>query len=265
MDGNPNHGFLQEDVSYDDLMNNDGWPGSGDQYAYPPAPATQPQFPQYSTSQPSFNQYNLSQQPSYIPSSFSNSPYTSQYQQHARPDDMFAPAAYNVDPSLQSFHGSDPTFPYNPQENATISPHSLQYGALSNQQVNHGASNTNFQHSANFNQRSQGQATAFNNAPSSHMLSASNPLQYPNIQNGPSEYDMKQPVTRNFDIIIPANSPQPKSAPIKQEPKLAQEPVRVTRPALPAAKNKSSRPLFEHAPWIVLDNASVEVPAGLKS
>lgn len=266
MDGNQNHGYLQEDPSYDDLMSNAGWPGSGDPYSYPPAQAPQDQFPRYSSNQPSFDQYNLSQQ-TFVPSTFSNSPYATQYQ-HARPSDVFGPTSYNVDPSLPAFHGSDPSFSYNPQENVTISPHSLQYGPLANQQVNRGALASNFQLAANFNQRSQVQPTNFHNAQSSNMPSATHSQQYSALPDVSSEYLSKQPVkSKNFDIVIPAQSPQPTPIPtLKAEAEVVVDvPVRVTRPDLLAAKNKTAQSSLAHAPWVVVDDTPVQTPHALKS
>jgi hypothetical protein len=266
MDGNSqNHGYLQEDVSYDDLMNNAGWPSSADQYVYPPShPTQQPQYPRYQTGQTPFDQYDLSQQSTFTPSSFTNSPYTSQYQ-HARPSDVFGPTSvYNVDPSLQPYHGPESSFSFSPQETSTISPHSLQYSTPSNQQViNHGASNAMYQHPVNhYNQRPQEQSALFNSPQNGDMLSTVNSLQYPTLSNSPSEYDSKQSsINRNFDVIIPAHgssASQVKAVPV-------QDSLRITHPELLGAKNSSSRPRLEYAPFVSWDDTPVQVAPGLKS
>lgn len=272
MDGNnQNHSYLPEDVSYDDLMNNAGWPGPGGQYTYPPPQPAQGQYPQYPTqNQPSYNhQYNLPQQSPYAQSDYSNSPYAvaEQHQQHARPSDGFE-SAYSVDPSLPIYLGQQGSYSFNPQELSTISPHSLQYGVPNNQgvanhQVNHSIPpNVAYQHSVNYNQVPQDQSEVFNNTQSSSAPGTAQPLQYYNAPNTLPNYDLKQPAEKNFEIVIPARKPSP---PVQVKPQPVQDPLRITHPELLAAQSKSPRPPLEHAPYIVWDDTSIQVPPSLKS
>jgi hypothetical protein len=269
MDGNNHHGYLQEEVSYDDLMNNAGWPGPGDQFTYPPQQQQHQSvqdggYPQYQSAQPSFDQYNLSNQSAntYAPS-FSNSPYAAQYQ-HARPSDVFGPSSYNVDPSLQPYPGPESPFSFNPQEDAnTISPHSLQYSTPSNQPASRGASNAMFQRPvANYNQRPQEQSQLYNYYNGS-ILNTGNSLQYPALPAAPTEQESNQNIktnSRNFDIIIPNTAHPPPT-----QPNPVQNSLRVTHPELINGNNNSTRPKFEYAPFLAWNDTPLQVTPGLKS
>lgn len=271
MDGNNHHhSYLQDEVNYDDLINNAGWPGSADLYTYPqPQPQPHPAqdgYPRYQSTQSPFDQYDLSQQPTaptYVPS-FSNTPYASQYQ-HARPPDVFGSLSYSVDPTMQSYHRPESSFSFNPQENAgtTISPHSLQYNTSSNQSLSHASPNIMFQQSINnYNQRPQEQPALFNNAPSRSMLTSGNSLQYQTLPNGLPGHDVSLNARRNFDVVIPtADSPCP--FPTKTESD--QDSLRITHHELLERKKKSSLPELQYAPFVVWDDTPIQVAPGLKS
>jgi hypothetical protein len=253
-----NHGYLQEEPPFEDLMNNAGWPGSGDQFGYQqqthPAQDLYPRFPQ----QTQFDHYDLpqQQQQAFNPASFSNSPYVSQYQ-HARPSDVFGPSSYSVDPSLQPYQSSQSSFSFPQQQNNTISPQSLHYSNQPNQQQNHSVPNAMFQHSGNtYHQRPQEQQAFYNNIQNGNMLQQLQAL--PKSLPG---NNAQQEVKRNFDIIIPAARPQTVNA----EPVPAADPLRTTNHQLLATKNSSSRPRFEHAPYVAWEDAPIQVAPGLKS
>lgn len=270
MDGNNGHGYIQEDNSYDELMNGAGWSGPEDQFLY----TQQPQEDLYSrfgaSQQPAFDQYNVppQQQPTY-PSPYSNSPYAAQYQ-HARPSDVFGPTGNtHVDPSLQSsgqFRPLDRSFSAAP--NATISPQYLQYGIPTNQPTNRAVS-SDFNRSANtispnnFNQQQQGHPGIYFNSASQNLnvqRPSSNLNSYPALP-ADQQIDSRPGIKRNMD-----GEPPLKAARVQQqrESQLA-NPLRITHPELLAKRSSSSRPQMSYAPFVYFEDESVQVPLGLKS
>jgi hypothetical protein len=276
MEGNLNHGYIPEDMGYDDLINNAGWPGAANPYPYQQQahPAQDP-YSQYTTSQPSFDQYDLSHQTSYTPVTYSNSPYVSQYQ-HARPSDVFGPTSFNVDPSLQSsatYHGTETSFSFAPPatETRTISPQNLQYAMSSNQPMNRSVSNSPFQRQAggvvnNFShtlhQQPQDHAALYFDSQNDTMQRGqTNSVQYLTFPNGTPDIESKQGVKRSFEGEPSSNAPRPQ--PVKLAP--PPNPLRVTHPALLAAKDSSSRPRFDYAPYVAWEDEPIQVAPGLKS
>jgi hypothetical protein len=262
MDGNSHQDYLhQEDVSYDELMSNAGWPvAAGDQFAFPPAPPQQAPYNRYSTSQPAFNQY---QQPSY-PISYTTSPYTSQYQ-HGAPSDVYVPNPYTVDPSLQNsavYHdGPGSSFSFAPQESATISPHSLQYHVPSNQPIHGGVSNAVFQpQGTNYTQSIQEPPAAFFRSTQNAPVQQDSPVQYATLTNSSLGYASKPSAKAFREVDVLSNPPQAQQ--MKPEPKQSQ--LRITHPELYAANSTSSGPRFENAPYLALSGAPIPVLASIK-
>jgi hypothetical protein len=274
MDGHNNHpGYLQDDMSYDDLMNSGGWPASGEQYSYQPPPQQQqdPYARYQQPNQPTFDQFELPQQPSYNSTPYSNSPYASQY--HARPSDIYGPSSYNVvDPSLQgsaAYHGQDGSFPFASHaiENPTIAPQSLQYNIPSNVSVNRGAPNAAYQRSANgitsFNQRPQDQAALYYSNPQNGnmQLNQASSVRYPTLPSGPTDNEPKL-VPKGY-VEADAASVAPRPQPVRSAP--APDPLRITKPELLAPKEGASRPRFNYAPFVTWEDTPVQVNLGLKS
>jgi hypothetical protein len=262
---------MPEDMRFDDLINNAGWPASADQqyqYQHPP----QDPYARYQPGQVSYDHFDPSQQPSYPPVSYSNSPYAPQYQ-HARPSDVFGPSPYNVDPSLQSsagYHAPGSSFSFAPPaiESATISPQSLQYRMPSNQPINRSVSNAPYQQPANgignnYNQRAQdSSAVYYSEAQNGTMpASQSNPVQYPVLPNGAPENESKQAVKRFVDADAASSAPRTQQAKSTQ----SQNPLRMTHPELYASENRSSRPRFEYAPFLTWEDEPMQITLGLKS
>jgi hypothetical protein len=266
-----NHGYdMADDMRFDDLMNSAGWPASTEQQFAYGQPQANP-YTQYQASQMPYEHFDPSQQPSYPPVSYSNSPYTAQYQ-HARPSDVFGPnAAYDVDPSLQGgYHASDSSFAFaSPAiESATISPQSLQYRMPSDQSVHRGASNAPFQPPANgiannYNQRAQDQpAVYYSGAQNGTMqVNKANSVGYPVLPNDPQESESKQPVKRYVDADPPPSAPRTQQA----KPTSSQNPLRMIYPDVYASQNPSSRPRFEFAPFLSWEDQPLQITLGLKS
>lgn len=304
MDGD-SHGYIPDDVDFDGLLNNAStWQNPTDQYGFhqqQSQPHQQPQqhiqpdpYARYSTNQPSYGQqYDLShQQSSYSPLSYSNNPaYTAQYQ-HARPSDMFAPTSYNIDPSMQeasSYHVATSTFPYqqSASQHPTISPQSLQYNMLAQQQLNTGMGSTAFQRSNsghgsksdyNYGQSAQSNDNHFYNQSQNSALPqkisqsvASNAVRYPSIATdlGPNQ-EINKLISVDEKYPITASVSSTPSAPIYQRdgseyrPIAPANPLRVTHPDL-VANNASSRPRFPYAPFVAWDDTPLQVAPGLKS
>jgi hypothetical protein len=262
MEGNVPPDYLQQgDVSYDDILNNGGWPvASGDQYTYTPAPQQQPNYQQYATSQPSFDQY---QQPSYE-TQYSASPYTPQYQQQGVSPDAFGPTSYSVEPALPNpgiYHGSTSSFSFAPQEAPTIAPQSLQYHAPPSQPIHPGVSNPAFQQSLNsYTPMAQEQPQVFfNNTQSAPPVQQPTPVQYAAVQSSSSmEYAPKPAVKRSRDgEVLSKPPPQIKAEPIRIQP-------RITDPELYSSNSKPPGPKFKHAPFMALGGPLVPVPSSMK-
>ncbi|TVY29613.1 hypothetical protein LHYA1_G001044 [Lachnellula hyalina] len=272
MDGNNGHGYIQEDNSYDELMNGTGWSGPDDHFLY----TQQPQddlYSRFGATQPAFDQYNVppqqQQQPTYPSIPYSNSPYAAQYQ-HARPSDVFGQTGNtHVDPSLQGsgqFQPLDRSFSAAP--NTTISPQYLQYGIPTNQPTNRAAS-ADFNRSANtmspnnFNHQQQAPpGLYFNNA--SQNINVQRPLSnlipYPALPVD-QQNDSRPGIKRNMD-----GEPPLKAARVQQQREIIPpNPLRITHPELLAKRSSSSRPQMPYAPFVYFENESVQVPLGLKN
>jgi len=267
MEGNNGHGYIQEDNSYDELMNGTGWSGPGDQFLY----TQQPQedlYSRFGASQPAFDPYNVPHQPAYPSLPYSNSPYASQYQ-HARPSDVFGPTGNsNVDPSLQGsgqFQSPDRSFSVAP--NATISPQYLQYGIASNQPAGHAVS-SDFNRSANtmspnnFNQQQGNPGLYFNNASQNLNVqrNSSNLIPYPTLP-ADHENEFRPGIKRSVDEEPPLKAPRTQQNREIQLP----NPLRITHPDLLAKRSTSSRPQMSYAPFVYFEDEPVQVPLGLKS
>jgi hypothetical protein len=269
MEENNSHGYIQEDVGYDDLIHSGGWPASIDQYAYQQPHTTQAQqyAPPYSN-QPSFDHFDL-QQSSYPQVSYTNSPYSSQSQyQHARPSDVFGPTSYNLDPSLQSstaYPAEGPfSFGLHGVDNNTITPQSLQYQMPSAQPpVSHGVSTAAFQRSATDFSRPLQDPIYFNNTQNGNAQNTENSIGYPTLPAGSTDPESQQNLKKFGGPDDSSNGPTPRSQQIKTE--AAQEVVRITHPELHAANNPSSRPRFQYAPFLSWEDAPIQVAPGLKS
>ena len=262
MEGNVPQDYLQQgEVSYDDLMDNSGWPvAPDDQFAFTPAPPPQPNYQQYTVRQPSFDQY---QQPSYA-TQYSASPYISQYHQQGVSPDDFGPSSYSVEPSLQNpaiYHGSTSSFSFTPQEAPTIAPQSLQYPAPPSQPIHPDVSNTAFQQPMNsYTPMEQEQPQVFfNNAQSPPSVQQPTPVQYPAVNSGSSmEYAPKPVVKRSREgEVLSKPAPQTKAEPIRSQP-------RITDPELYASNNKPPGPKFKHAPFMALGGPLVSIPSSMK-
>ena len=269
MDGNNSHSYLQEDVSYDDLINSGAWPASTEEFTYQQPHTVQGSYAPYST-QPSFDHFDLPQ-PSYPPASYTNSPYTNQsHYQHARPSDVFGPTSYNLDPSLQSSTAypteSSFSFGLHGSDSNTITPQSLQYHMASAQPpINRGVSNAAFQRStSDFNQRPQ-DPVYFNNTQNGNMQNTEDPIRYPALPGGSSGPELKQNLKRFGGPDEPSSvpTPAPRAQPVKAE--AAQNAVRITHPELHATTSPSSRPRFQYAPFLSWEDAPIQVAPGLKS
>jgi hypothetical protein len=244
---------LQDGVAYDDIMNNPAsWTGNGDQFTYPQQP--QENFPPYGNNQ-SYDHYDLSQPAPYQQApSFTNSPYSSQYQ-HARPSEAFSP--YGVDPT-SSVTPYQSSFSFTPQESATIAPHSLQYhnqNISSNQPINRGASVvTQYQQqpASNYNQHPQESNAYFNNNLQT--------IQTNSMHNAPSAaYQVPD------DSLGERPKPPPSPVQSTNPSYYTVNPLRTTHPDLLASKTTSSRPTLDYAPYVRWSDDPVQVAPGLKS
>jgi hypothetical protein len=274
MDGQNIHGYLPEDNSYDDLLNTSSWPASNEQqYSYSQPTQDQYRFP---ANQAAFDHFDMSQHPSYPQVTYSNSPYATQYQQHARPSDVFGQDSYIMDPSQGSgSYGQENTFSFAPQriENITISPQSLQYNLSQSQPVaNGGLSGNSFPQlvnnpQSNFGQRSQNSSPVYQMDPSNGNLPPqpqrqSTQVQYPDLsaaatpvpQQGIStamgEVDTNRIVAKSVASTRQYTTP----------PKV--NPLRVVHPEVLAETPSSQR--LAYAPFITWDDTPIQVASGPK-
>lgn len=259
---------MPEDVRFDDLINNAGWPASADQqYHQYQQPQPNP-YSQFQPNQLSYEHFDPSQQVSYPPVSYANSPYATQYQ-HARPSDVFGPS-YNVDPSLQGsagYHASESSFSFAAPaiESATISPESLQYRMPSNQVTSRGVSNAPFQQAANaigsnYGQRTQDQPSLYYTG-AQNGNSQSNSVSYPVLPNGALENESKPAMKKYVDTDAAANAPRTQQG----KSTSSQSTLRMLYPELYASKNPSSRPRFDYAPFLSWEDQPLQITLGLKS
>ncbi|KAB8295315.1 hypothetical protein EYC80_007218 [Monilinia laxa] len=300
-----NHGYIPDDVDFDGLLNNPPvWPNTTDQYGFQQHQSQQQQqqqqqqqhmqqdpYARYSTNQPSYGQqYDLShQQPSYNSLSYSNDPgYTTQYQ-HARPSDMFGPTSYNLDPSMQepnSYHGAQSSFPYQltTTQHPTISPQTLQYNMLAQQQLNTGIGSATFQRSNsgignkpdyNYGQRAQSNDNHFFSRPQNGILPqkmtqnvSNNTIRYPSLAPdlGSNEEAKKHvPLEEKYPVVAPATIAAPHQRDGSEYRLIAPaNPLRVTHPDL-VANNASSRPRLSYAPFVAWEDTPIQVAPGLKN
>lgn len=277
MDGQNIHGYLQEDNSYDDLLNTSNWPASNEQqYSYPQPTQDQYRFP---TSQTSFDHFDMSQQPSYPQVTYSNSPYASQYQQHARPSDVFNQNPYIVDPSIQGSggYGQDNSFSFAPQriENATISPQSLQYNLPQSRATNGGVNVNSFQRSVSNGQGNFG--TRPQNPSPVYLMEPSNTKVPPQQAPPPQQQQQRQPA----QVQYPALPPAPPAAAKQSISKVMVEatpvlngtqqytippkvnPLRLLQPEMLAENSTSQR--LAYAPFVTWEDTPLQVASGPKS
>lgn len=277
MEGHNSHGFIHDDMAYDDLMATAGWPAPTEQqqYAYPQHP-TPDTYGRYTTSQPSYDQFALSQQPQYPPVTYSNSPYASQYQ-HARPSDVFGPTSFHVDPSLPgstAYHGHDSSFSFDPHnmEPATISPQSLQYSMPQSQSLNRAVATSDLQRQQNalpnnFNQQTQSPTPAYYH-PSQNgafqQTQNSNNVRYPTLPNDIEAEPKQQTKTTVVDATL--QSAQLSAQRVQQsKPAPVPNPLRITHPEL-VDETTTNKKRFEFAPFLTWEDEPVQsVPSGLKS
>jgi hypothetical protein len=275
MDGQNIHGYLQEDNNYDDLLNTSSWPASNEQqYSYSQPAQDQYRFP---TTQNTFDHFDMSQQPSYPQVTYSNSPYASQYQQHANPSDVFGQNSYIVDPSIQGSggYGQDNTFSFAPQriESATISPQSLQYNLPQSRATNGAIGISSFQRPVS---NSQGNYISRPQNPSPvYLMESSNgklppqqapPLQqrqpaqvqYPALPTATAPPPAKQSIPKAIEDTIPIpNGTQHHTVPPKGNT------LRIVQPEMLAENSPSQR--LAYAPFVTWEDTPLQVASGPKS
>ncbi|CAL3967384.1 unnamed protein product [Diplocarpon coronariae] len=268
--------YLPDDLVYDDLMANSGWPAPTDQqYSYPQQEAPDA-YGRYSATHQSYDQFTLSQQPQYPQATYSNSPYTSQYQQHARPSDVFGPNSFDVDSSLSgapSYHSHESSFSFDPHshtlESATISPQSLQYSVPQSQTMSRSVSASNPQRQQNglgnfYNQRTQSPALAYyNSAPNDSFQPAQLVDSNVQCQNPPNNIGggAKQDVEKAVDD--PVQSVQ-LITPRAQQTRVAPNTLRITHPEM-HSESAVIKNRFEYAPFLAWEDTALVVPSGLKT
>ena len=294
---------MQNDPSFDDLINNDVWTGAGDQYLYGQPQQqhqTQPQDlyanfgnnQQHQQQQSSFPNPNIpSQQQPYTSSPYT-SQYVSQYQQNPRPSTFFGATSTNVDPSLQSASPSpyrsnqDPTFTSQPG----VSPHYLQYGMTpAHQPLNRGLQQQPYQQQQQpqvqpkpnpntFDQRSQDLSSLyFNNLDNGNLQhNAGNQVHYPALPAERQNNDFRPTVNplnvsnnQIYNLQRQANSASPLNVPLQQQARQVQpqqNPLRLIQPeVLRAAEGDASRRPLAHAPFLTFENTPVQITLTLKS
>ncbi|KAI6248347.1 hypothetical protein HI914_03385 [Erysiphe necator] len=272
MDGQDSQGYVSVDLTYDDdVLNSTSWPAPGNpQYHY--HQNTQNQYPIYqgqlNLSQP-YDHFNVNQQPSYTPLPYENSPYSNQLQ---RPSDLYT-HSFAADPSIQTpqnFSTQNPSYSFDPHsnENATISPQTLQYSISQNQELPSTDANVEFKSnvngvSDNFTQRPQDPSlyyTKLRNLPTTQ-----NELsQYTNVSVPIQKVGVRQLIPKPTQVIIP---PIPIPAQFSQAKPVGDQKssLRISRPDLFESKNSSTRPRLEYAPFIVWEDVPLKITVGLKN
>jgi len=273
MDGQNIHGYLQDENNYDDLLNTSNWPANNEQqYSYSQPAQDQYRFP---TSQNSFDHFDMSQQPSYPQVTYSNSPYASQYEQHARPADVFGHNSYIVDPSIQASggYGQENAFSFTPQriEDATIAPQSLQYNLPQNRVANGAVISSSFQRPVNdvqvdFSQRPQNLSPVYQMDPSNAKLSQQQQrpfaqVSYPVLPTPatPATPAPRQSISRAMGGETTQSLAGVQQFTASQKP----NPLRVIHPEM-LAENSSS-PRLVYAPFVTWDETPLQVASGPKS
>ncbi|KAL2071633.1 hypothetical protein VTL71DRAFT_12868 [Oculimacula yallundae] len=272
MEGHNSHGYIADDMVYDDIMTNTNWSGSNDQQFH-----FQQQPLQYANSQQTYHgQYDLSQhqhqQPQYPAVTYTNSPYASQYQ-HARPSDNFGPSTSFTEPSLNGpagYHGNDSSFSFGNSnlEPATIAPQNLQYSLPPSQTNNRAMSASTVQHQQSnlgntFNQRSQEAVPAYYQTPQAALFQPqqSNSPRYQTLPNDNAP-DPRQILKRVVNDNPYQNVTQNAPARIQQtKPTPPPNPLRVIYPAT----DEESKTRLPYAPFLAWDDEPIHVPNGLKT
>ncbi|RKF61010.1 putative zinc finger protein [Erysiphe neolycopersici] len=273
MDGQNSQGFVAVDLTYDDdILNPTGWPASGNpQYHY--HQNTQDQYPNYqgqlNLNQPSYEHFNVNQQPSFTPLPYENSPYSNQLQ---RPSDIFT-HSFTPDTSIQTsptYSTQNRTYSFAPEsnENATISPQTLQYSIGQHQELANADTNVDFKTSVNgvsdnFTQRTQDSSLYYSK--STNLPNAQNELsQYNNATETGQKVGVRQLIPKPTQVAIPATTfpaQFPQAKPFSDQ----KSSLRISRPDLYESKNSSTRPRFEYAPFIVWEDVPLKITVGLKN
>lgn len=258
-------------MTYDDLMTNNGWsaPNDQQQFHFQQQPASA--YGQFNPQ--TYSQFDLSQQPQYPAVTYSNSPYTSQYQ-NARPSDVFGPTTSFTEASLHDssgYHGHDSSFSFAPSSMdsapTTIAPQNLQYSSMPPSQTMDRtmSSSSTLQRQQNglvnnFSQRSQDTIpTYYQTAQTGNFQPPqSNNIRYPTLPNEIAAQPRQitkvdEPPYQNVSVATPRPQ-QTRSVP-------PPNPLRVVYPASDE-ENKSRLP---HAPFLAWDDEPIHVPNGLKS
>ncbi|KAK0109105.1 hypothetical protein ONS96_002932 [Cadophora gregata f. sp. sojae] len=271
MEGHTGHGYIAEDMSYDDLMTNNGWSAPNDQQQFHFQQQPAPAYGQYNPQ--SYNQFDLSQQPQYPSVSYSNSPYTSQYQ-NARPSDVFGPATPFTEASLHGstgFHGHDSSFSFAPSSmestSATIAPQNLQYAPITpSQTLNRTMSSSTLQRQQNglvnnYSQRTQDAIPAYyQTAQTGNFQPTQNSsVRYPTLphETAPEPRQITKKIDEQPYQNVPIAAPRPQQT----RPAPPPNPLRVVYPATDD-ENKTRLP---HAPFLAWDDEPIHVPNGLKT
>lgn len=278
MDGS-NHGYLPNH-SYGDVFNDNPavWNGgNSNQFAaYEQQNQAAPTFSHTQAPQELYSEYI--HQPSYGRSdtphaqyqesrAYSNSPYSSHFQQSISSRDAHGSDSYGRDPSLQNsavpaHQHVFSSFP--PQEPATISPHSLQYNERImqvNQAVNPASTASGmFPQPSNGYQRPQDTSSYINNQQSGNVNNNLSSANYAVISKAPSEH-LKQPTRSpsSSGSIMNGSSSYPAHA------SPAVNPLRITHQAELSATNQTVRAPLEHAPFLRWSDTPMQVAPGLKS
>ncbi|KAH7350822.1 hypothetical protein BKA65DRAFT_476184 [Rhexocercosporidium sp. MPI-PUGE-AT-0058] len=272
MEGHNVHGYIADDMSYDDLMTNAGWSTPNDQFHFQQQPTT---YGQYPNSQQTYDlsQHQQHQQPQYPSVTYSNSPYASQYQ-HARPSDVFGPStSFTSDPSLDGstgYHAHDSSFSFgtNSLDSATIAPQTLQYSMPPSQTMNHTMAASTLQHQQtglvnNFNQRSQDPVpTYYQAAQNGNFQPPQNSnVRYPALPNDTTTEPrqiLKKAIDESPYQNVPQNAPP---RPQQTKPTPPPNPLRVIYPAT----DDDDKSRLPHAPFLAWDDEPIHVPNGLKT
>ncbi|KAH7419959.1 hypothetical protein BKA64DRAFT_30221 [Cadophora sp. MPI-SDFR-AT-0126] len=272
MEGHNGHGYIAEDMSYDDLMTNNSWSAPNNQHQFHFQQQAAPTYGQYDPQ--TYNQFDLSQQPQYPSVSYSNSPYTSQYQS-ARPSDVFGPTTSSfTEASLHGstgYHGHDSSFSFAPDSMdstpATIAPQNLQYSSMPpSQTMNRTMSSSTLQRQQNglvnnFSQRNQDAIpTYYQTAQTGNFQpSQNNNIRYPSL---PQETTAEPRQTmKKVDELPYQNVQIAAPRPQQTRPAPPPNPLRVIYPAT----DEESKSRLPHAPFLAWDDEPIHVPNGLKT
>ncbi|KAI1002341.1 hypothetical protein K3495_g5861 [Podosphaera aphanis] len=271
MDGQNGRGFVPSENFDEDILNAQGWSAAGEShYSYSHHPQDHYSTYQGSLHQPAYDHFNVGQQPSYTNINYENSPYGHQFQRQA---DVFAQSSFSVDPplqSLQNYQSQNRSYSFNSlqNENTTISPQNLQYS------MNQAQDESNQGFKRTVTRLANGAAASFpQNSQENPYFHASRNAQY--LQ-GDSFQHLKASNTaqrvepnhhvRKFESINSSTSATPlvHNFALKSGEEFQNQP-RLTRPDMYEAKNKSTRPRFEYAPFVVWEDIPLKITVGLKN